>query len=118
MSGTGEEKILHVSRRKFRLGSEIIEGGRFNLAIKSDEVRQSVAEMSAPPPEITDPSDEKLNSVLARSPEDLAILEFVRATADMSQKDEDGCEDLDEQIIQSTLRGSVEEESEDEWETC
>lgn len=68
MVGTGEEQILRVARRKLDLGNEIIEGGRFNLRVRESS---QVEELPVSVPEILDPSDEDLNGILARAPEDV-----------------------------------------------
>jgi SNF2 family DNA or RNA helicase len=114
MNGTGEEKILHVSRRKFLLGNEIIEGGKFNLKMAD---AGEVEELTKPIPEILDPSDDDLNSILARAPEDIGVMQFAGEVA--REDDEAQFAEIDAAIL-DTFGGALEipEGSEDEWEAC
>jgi hypothetical protein len=118
MLGTGEEKILQVSRRKFVLGNEIIEGGRFNFNVTEEERKRAINDLSAPPPELIDPTDEELNSVLSRAPEDIGVMQFRGAGDHGWVDDEDRFAEWDEKLLGTfakKLEGK-EEESEMEWE--
>jgi SNF2 family DNA or RNA helicase len=118
MDGTGEERILKLSRRKYLLGNQIIEGGRFNLKISPEEREAALTEFTAPTPELTQPNDEELNSVLARAPEDAGIMQF--AGTGVAEENEETFEELDYQILQSFMQSlqPVDEQpsSESDWE--
>jgi SNF2 family DNA or RNA helicase len=118
MLETNEEKILEVSRRKFVLGNEIIEGGRFNFRISEEERKRAIDELSVPPPELVDPTDEQLNSVLSRAPEDIGVMQFVGAGDEGHIDEEERFAEWDEKVLEEfawTLNTKG-DESEMEWE--
>ena len=119
MQGTGEEKILSVARRKFLLGNEIIDGGGFNFKVTDEERAQVLDELSEKPPEIVDPDDDQLNSVIARSPEELSLMEFFAGSAAPVIDDEDTFESLDLDVETAFIGSAMEqfiESGSDEWE--
>ena len=119
MMGTGEEKILRVARRKFLLGNEIIEGGRFNFKVSSEERKDMLEQLATKPPEMTDPTDGDLNSVIARSTEELSLMEFL--TPETSEVADDGFGKIDEDVqiafVGSMVASDLPHDSDqDEWE--
>jgi hypothetical protein len=122
MHETGEEKILRVARRKFLLGTEIIEGGRFHVKLTEAEAMEEIAaqvpELAAPVPEILDPTNDQLTEVLSRSPEDLAVLQLNNRTVEILE-DEEQFTEFDGKILESfSTQLEAKDGSADEWEAC
>jgi SNF2 family DNA or RNA helicase len=118
MVATGEEKILRLSRRKFVLGNEIIEGGKFNFKVSEEDRKKAIDDLSAPPPELVDPTDEQLNSVLSRAPEDIGVMQFGRTGEYGGVDEEESFAEWDEKVLEA-FPGRLDptgEESEMEWE--
>ena len=116
MNGTGEEHILRVSRKKFILGHQIIEAGRFNLNQKKgnendgeedeNDVSDIINELTSKPPEIPpDPPDDILDGVVARSSEELFTLQS--RSSSQTFPEEEGFKELDEEIIEKVIKGNI-----------
>ena len=78
MVGTGEESILRISRRKFRMGQQIIAAGLFNLRSTEEEKENAMHTEIEKVKEVVDPSDEELNSIIARGQEEQNLLSFTQ----------------------------------------
>ena len=96
MNETGEEKILRVSRKKFILGHQIIEAGKFNLDNDSRD-QQALNNAETKAPEVLNPSDEKLNTVIARSNAELGILQCSNYNKALDEKE--SYKEIDAEII-------------------
>ncbi|OHT06018.1 Type III restriction enzyme, res subunit family protein [Tritrichomonas foetus] len=117
VNGTGEEKILRVSRKKFILGHQIIEAGRFNFSSTEEERAAILGEAASKPPELTDPTDEQLDSVVSRSNEEVATLQYRKSRENFDELPEYA--EFDQEIIQRLHESDVDipsESDEEEWE--
>lgn len=76
MNGTGEEKILRVSRRKFILGHQIIDTGKFNFNSDGNDKDTIEVNDTSIAPDIDDPKDEQLDGIVARSQDELMVLQY------------------------------------------
>ncbi|KAH0785165.1 putative ATP-dependent DNA helicase CHR12 isoform X2 [Histomonas meleagridis] len=94
---TGEEKILRVSRKKFILGHQIIEAGKFNVNKNENESEAQLINDQSKVPEILDPTNEQLNSIIARSDGELGILQCSNRDCYYQEKEE--YKDIDAEIM-------------------
>ena len=128
MNETGEEKILRVSRKKFILGHQIIDAGRFNFNSANendnnndDNENESVdieSQMASNPPDILDPNDEQLDSLVSRSDDELAFLQTRKSAVipnlpEYSQIDDEIMERISKQKFEFQSSESENEEWED-----
>ena len=118
MNGTGEEKILRVSRKKFILGHQIINAGKFNLEPNEDERDKILKEPVEQIPELIDPTNEQLDSVVARSNEELAALQWKKMYDQIEELPT--YSEIDSRIISAATEDDVtipsDESDNEEWE--
>lgn len=118
MNGTGEEKILRVSRKKYILGQQIIDAGNFKLNTDDGENQKNdddiEYQITSNPPDILDPNDEQLNNVVARSSDQLACLKC-KKSVEIPDLDEYAA--IDDEIMDRIERQKFEfQSSESEYE--
>lgn len=70
---TGEEHILRIARRKFKMGQQIITAGMFNLGLPEENKINIEGEKTV---EIVNPTEQQLNEILARGKQEEGILAF------------------------------------------
>lgn len=120
MNATGEEKILRMARKKFILGHQIIEAGKFtfNSSDNGGEIDKITSETRI----VLDPTDQDIDLIITRSEEERSMMQFATTKDNNDVPELESYKELDNLILDTFETGlvecSIDEESDSDWEVC